>query len=204
MIGSGPDHVRRRGPTPGASGCPSGPRADRRRVRRLPHGRRRFKRAGSASWWIDARTKAFEAVARHLPQCRSRRITLKRHRERREEKPMQRRLLLHCAASTGDKLRVNTPAGPRSGGLPAVSRWQDSLLERARRRGAAIVHHRCPRSPRRVWGPLPVWDALRMAEVDTFTSNGAAPRSTVVSCGLCTNSPFPGGIEKLSPDVRCP
>ena len=112
-MGSGPDHLGRRGPTPGASGCPSGPRADRRRVRRLPHGRRRFKRAGSASWWIDARTKAFEAVARHLPQCRSRRITLKRHRERREEKPMQRRLLLHCAASTGDKLRVNTPAGAR-------------------------------------------------------------------------------------------
>ena len=118
MIGSGPDHVRRRGPTPGASGCPSGPRADRRRVRRLPHGRRRFKRAGSASWWIDARTKAFEAVARHLPQCRSRRITLKRHRERREEKPMQRRLLLHCAASTGDKLRVNTPAGPVAARVP--------------------------------------------------------------------------------------
>ena len=31
---------------------------------------------------------------------------LKRHRERCEEKPMQRRLLLHCAVSlaTGDKL----------------------------------------------------------------------------------------------------
>ena len=31
---------------------------------------------------------------------------------------MQRRLLLHCAASTGDKLRVNTPAG-----LGKPSRW---------------------------------------------------------------------------------
>ena len=37
---------------------------------------------------------------------------------------------------------------PRSGGLPAVSRWQDSLLERTRRRGAAIVHHRCLPVPR--------------------------------------------------------
>ena len=108
MMESGPDHLKRRGPTPGASGCPSLPRADRRRVRRVPDGRRRCKRAGSASWWIDARTKAFEAVARHLPHCRSRRITLRRHRERREEKPVQR---LHRAASTGDKRRANTPAG---------------------------------------------------------------------------------------------
>ena len=36
---------------------------------------------------------------------------LKRHRGRCEEKPMQRRLLLHCAVSTGDKLRAKTPAG---------------------------------------------------------------------------------------------
>ena len=87
MIGSGPDHVRRRGPTPGASGCPSGPRADRRRVRRVPDGRCLRTLAGSASWWVDARTKVFAEVARHLPQCRSRRITLRRHREAVKKSP---------------------------------------------------------------------------------------------------------------------
>ena len=106
MIGSGPDHVRRRGPTPGASGCPSGPRANRRRVRRLPHGRCR---RNPLRIRVIAGRRPNEGIpdaAEAPPQCRSRRITLRRHRERREEKPMQRRLLPHCAASTGDKLRV--------------------------------------------------------------------------------------------------
>lgn len=105
-MGSGPDHLGRRDPTPGASGCPSGPRADRRRIRRLPDGRCR---RNPLRIRVIAGRRPNEGIpdaAEAPPQSRSRRITLRRHRERREEKPMQRRLLPHCAASTGDKLRV--------------------------------------------------------------------------------------------------
>ena len=115
---SGPDHLKRRGPTPGASGCPSGPRADRRRVRRLPDGRCLRALAGSASWWVDARTKVFPEVARHLPQCRSRRISSNAIASAAKKSPCNDGFCctvpFHWQQGTNwdnVELRANTPAG---------------------------------------------------------------------------------------------